>query len=61
MFISMLDELKKMDSVNIKNLRTGIIAGSLCPKPLMERIINELNLSGMTNCYGQTETGPVSF
>jgi fatty-acyl-CoA synthase len=52
MFIAMLDELKKMDSINTSNLRTGIVAGSLCPKPLAERIIDELNLSGITNCYG---------
>ena len=61
MFIAMLDDLKKMDSVDTSNLRTGIVAGSLCPKPLAERIIDELSLSGITNCYGQTETGPVSF
>ena len=46
--------------VDIANLRTGIIGGSLCPEPIMERIINELNLSGLTNSYGQTETGPTS-
>ena len=61
MFIAMLEELKKMESVDTENLRSGIVAGSLCPKPLMERIIDELGLDEMTNCYGQTETGPVSF
>jgi len=62
MFIAMLEALKKMDpkDIDITNLRTGIIAGSLCPRPIMERIIDELNLKGITNCYGQTETGPVS-
>lgn len=62
MFIAMLEALKKFDpkDVDIENLRTGIIAGSLCPRPIMERLIDELKLKGITNCYGQTETGPVS-
>ena len=61
MFIAMLEELKIMENVDTENLRTGIAAGSLVPKPLMERIINEMGLDEMTICYGQTETGPVSF
>ena len=52
MFIAMLEELKKMDNVDTENLRTGIAAGSLVPKPLMERIINEMGLDEMTICYG---------
>ncbi len=27
----------------------------------MEKIIKKLNLRDMTNCYGMTETSPVSF
>jgi fatty-acyl-CoA synthase len=44
--------VKKEKDIDLSRLRTGIIAGSLCPKPLMERIIEEMNLKGMTNCYG---------
>ncbi len=42
-------------------LRTGIVAGALCPKELMERIIGDLGMTEITNCYGMTETSPVSF
>jgi fatty-acyl-CoA synthase len=52
MFIAMLEELKKMTHIDTSNLRTGIIAGSLCPKPLMQTIIHQLKLSDITNCYG---------
>ena len=27
----------------------------------MERLISEMGLTGLTNCYGMTETSPVSF
>ena len=54
MFIAMLEALKKMDpkDIDISRLRTGIMAGSLCPRPIMERVIAELNLGAITNCYG---------
>ena len=35
MFIAMLEELKKMENVDTENLRTGIAAGTLVPKPIM--------------------------
>lgn len=46
---------------NVSKLRTGIMAGSLCPEVLMNRVINELNIRDITICYGMTETAPVSF
>ena len=61
MFIAMLDEMKKHEDLDFSNVRTGIMAGSICPQPLMERVINEMGISEMTVCYGQTETSPVSF
>ncbi len=42
-------------------MRRGIVAGSLCSEPLMQKIINKLGLIDITNCYGMTETSPVSF
>lgn len=42
-------------------MKKGIVAGSLCSEPLMNRILNKLGLVGITNCYGMTETAPVSF
>jgi len=46
---------------DVSSLRTGIVAGALCPETLMMQIINDLNMSEITNCYGMTETSPVSF
>lgn len=46
---------------NINSLRTGIIAGSLAPEALMNKILNVLKIKEITNCYGMTETSPVSF
>lgn len=44
-----------------ENLRTGIAAGSSVPSVLMEKLHRKLNLTGLTICYGMTETAPVSF
>lgn len=37
------------------------MAGSICPKVLMEKAISLFNLNELTICYGMTETSPVSF
>jgi fatty-acyl-CoA synthase len=60
MFIAELDadEFAKFD---LSSLRTGIMAGSPCPVEVMKRVISQMNLSEITNCYGMTETSPVSF
>jgi len=50
-----------LDDFDVGSLRTGIVAGSLCPESLMSRILDELNMGEVTNCYGMTETSPVSF
>jgi len=46
---------------DISNLRTGIMAGTLCPAVLMEKVINIFKMKEITICYGMTETSPVSF
>ncbi|MBL4671908.1 MAG: AMP-binding protein, partial [Arenicella sp.] len=46
---------------DVSSLRTGIVAGALCPEVLMNQIISDLNMREITNCYGMTETSPVSF
>ncbi|KAI4917855.1 putative NRPS-like protein biosynthetic cluster [Alternaria infectoria] len=43
------------------DLRTGIVAGSPVPKWLMERMVNELNMSDFTSSYGLTEASPTVF
>ena len=42
-------------------LRTGIMAGSPCPEPLMKRVIRDMGADEITIAYGMTETSPVSF
>jgi len=39
-------------------LRTGIMAGALCPEPLMRRVIDTMHLPELTIVYGLTETSP---
>ncbi|MFX9699909.1 AMP-binding protein, partial [Acinetobacter baumannii] len=41
-------------------LRTGIMAGSPCPREIMQRVIDRMHMSEITICYGMTETSPVS-
>jgi acyl-CoA synthetase (AMP-forming)/AMP-acid ligase II len=41
-------------------LRTGIAAGTSVPAELMKKLHKVLNLTELTNCYGMTETSPVS-
>lgn len=58
MFLSLLEH-KRFPSTNVSTLRTGIMAGSVCPEPLMRRVISEMNLAELTICYGLTEGSPV--
>jgi fatty-acyl-CoA synthase len=59
MFIAMLAEAD-LDMRDLTSLRTGIMAGSICPVEVMKRCINDLNLTGLSIAYGMTETSPVS-
>jgi len=57
MFLSELEhpEFKRFD---LSALRTGIMAGALCPESLMRRVIDEMHLSELTIVYGLTEASP---
>lgn len=59
MFITMLEQ-PEFDTFDLSSLRTGIMAGSPCPREVMQRVIDRMHLSEMTICYGMTETSPVS-
>src|SRR4051794_13161573 len=41
-------------------LRTGIMAGSICPVEVMKRCVNEMGMAEASIAYGMTETSPVS-
>jgi len=45
---------------DLASLRTGIMAGSPCPRAVMQRVIDEMNMADVTIAYGMTETSPVS-
>ncbi|KAI9649376.1 hypothetical protein NHQ30_001951 [Ciborinia camelliae] len=62
MFLAELELLSNgtIPHTGFTHLRTGIAAGSSVPKSLMEKLHRQLNLTGLTICYGMTETSPVS-
>ncbi|KAH7312012.1 hypothetical protein BKA65DRAFT_468008 [Rhexocercosporidium sp. MPI-PUGE-AT-0058] len=62
MFVAELELLanKTVEYKGFSHLRTGIAAGSSVPSSLMEKLHKTLNLTGLTICYGMTETSPVS-
>jgi fatty-acyl-CoA synthase len=57
MFIAELEQLD-FHSFDMSSLRTGIMAGSLCPEPLMRKVMDKMNLTEMTIAYGLTEASP---
>ncbi|WP_407404492.1 AMP-binding protein [Chryseobacterium sp.] len=59
MFITMLHELNSK-SYNFESLRTGVMAGSLCPPEVMRKVESLMNIKELSICYGMTETSPVS-
>jgi fatty-acyl-CoA synthase len=59
MFIAEL-ALPEFDEFDLGSLRTGIMAGSPCPVEVMRKVIDRMNMSEVTICYGMTETSPVS-
>ncbi len=60
MFVAMLEQAK-LKKYDLTSLRTGIMAGTLCPIDVMRSVNNEMNMEQVTICYGMTETSPVSF
>ncbi|MEQ5801919.1 AMP-binding protein [Halomonas sp. H10-9-1] len=60
MFIAELEH-PAFESFDLSHLRTGIMAGSICPIEVMRKVIDKMNMQDVTICYGMTETSPVSF
>jgi len=59
MFIAEL-AVKDFDTFDFSSLRTGVMAGSVCPPEIMKKVENLMNIKEMSICYGMTETSPVS-
>jgi fatty-acyl-CoA synthase len=59
MFIAELD-LPDFADHDLSTLRTGIMAGSICPVEVMKRVVAQMNMTEVAISYGMTETSPVS-
>ena len=59
MFIAM-QNAPDFASYDLSSLRTGIMAGSICPVEVMKHCIDDMHMAGVSICYGMTETSPVS-
>ena len=45
---------------DLSTLRTGVMAGAICPVEVMKRCVADMNMTEVSICYGMTETSPVS-
>ena len=57
MFIAELNH-PMFNMFDVSSLRTGIMAGSLCPIELMRRVTEQLHVTYITSVYGLTESSP---
>ncbi len=59
MFIAELDH-PDFASFDLSTLRTGIMAGSICPAEVMKQVNSKMHMEEVQIAYGMTETSPVS-
>ncbi|MEZ0577133.1 AMP-binding protein [Nocardioides sp. MH1] len=59
MFIAMQSSAD-FASYDLSSLRTGIMAGAVCPVEVMKRCVNDMHMAEVSIAYGMTETSPVS-
>ncbi len=57
MFLAELEH-PEFSSFDLRSLRTGVMAGSLCPEPLMRRVMADMHIPEITIAYGLTEASP---
>jgi fatty-acyl-CoA synthase len=57
MFIAELEQLD-YHNFDMSSLRTGIMAGALCPEPLMRKVMERMHLTELAIAYGLTEASP---
>ena len=58
MFVAQLDR-PDFDGYDLQSLRTGIMAGSPCPLPLMRAVVERMGATQVTIGYGLTEASPI--
>ncbi len=59
MFIAMQNHPSFADH-DLSTLRTGCMAGSICPIEVMKHCIDDMHMAEVSIAYGMTETSPVS-
>jgi fatty-acyl-CoA synthase len=57
MFLAELEHLE-FRTFDLTSLRTGVMAGALCPEPLMRRVMTDMHMPEITIAYGLTEASP---
>jgi len=57
MFIALLEHAD-FEKTDFSYMRTGIMAGSPCPIPVMEAVVEKMNMNDITIVFGQTESSP---
>jgi fatty-acyl-CoA synthase len=55
-----MQNLPGFESYDLSTLRTGVMAGSICPVEVMKRCISDMHMEEVSIAYGMTETSPVS-
>ena len=60
MFIAELEH-PDFSSFDLSSLRTGLMAGSICPVEVMKKVQSMMHMSEVQIAYGMTETSPVSL
>ncbi|RJG52177.1 AMP-binding protein [Sphingobium terrigena] len=60
MFISELEH-PDFERYDLSSLRTGIMAGAICPIEVMSKVMDRMHMPDVGVAYGMTETSPVSF
>ncbi|WP_415899670.1 AMP-binding protein [Neptuniibacter sp. QD48_11] len=59
MFIAEMEH-PKFEQYDLSSLRTGIMAGSICPAEVMKAVNTKMHMREVQIAYGMTETSPVS-
>lgn len=60
MFASELN-VPEFEKYDLSSLRTGVMAGSVCPREIMSKVKSLMHMEELSICYGMTETSPVSI
>ncbi len=62
MFLEMISRVERdPNAADLAAVRGGVMAGSICPRPLMEKAMTVLHCKELIIGYGMTETSPVTF